>query len=529
MGAASRPETDMGADDVNSIESHHHQYYHDGELRAKEKGATDIDGEDMSRMGKRQELRRNFKFLGIVGFVTILQATWENILLSNYMGLFNGGRGGVIWCTIAVWLLMLCMIASLAEMASMAPTSGGQYHWVSEFAPRRFQEPLSYVVGWCCCLGWITGVPSCCQQLAGMVTGLITLVNPNADVDQLWQVTLLIYAFIALSVAFNIFFAQHLPLAEGIILFVHVFGFFVFLLAFWIMGDHASASDVFTTFHDGGGWGNIGLSCLVGLATPVWCFIGPDAGAHMSEELKDASVQLPKAMVWATVLNGILGITMLITFCILADKSSFPVVDVIQSATGSYAATCVLGSLLIVLVFFSTVTTIASASRQVWAFSRDRGFPFSSWIRYVAPEYEVPVNSLLVVMGGSMIIAAINFGSDVAFSAVVGLSNAALAFTYIISVGCIRLKRLRGEPLLPRSFSLGKFGGPINDITLVFLVIIFIFSFFPESPSVGDAEWAVNFNWASVMFSGTCILALAYYVLGGGRTYVAPVELVKQE
>lgn len=39
-----------------------------------------------------------------------------------------------------------------------------------------------------------------------------------------------------------------------------------------------------------------------------------DAGAHMSEELKDASLQLPKAMVWATVLNGVLGITMLITF-----------------------------------------------------------------------------------------------------------------------------------------------------------------------------------------------------------------------
>lgn len=34
----------------------------------------------------------------------------------------------------------------------------------------------------------------------------------------------------------------------------------------------------------------------------------------MSEELKDASLQLPKAMVWATVLNGVLGITMLITF-----------------------------------------------------------------------------------------------------------------------------------------------------------------------------------------------------------------------
>jgi len=76
-----------------------------------------------------------------------------------------------------------------------------------------------------------------------------------------------------------------------------------------------------------------------------------------------------------------MGITMTITFCfcitdlgaiIGPNATSFPIIQVIFNATGSYAATCVLGSLLVILLFFSTVTTIASASRQVWAFSRDR-------------------------------------------------------------------------------------------------------------------------------------------------------------
>ena len=35
----------------------------------------------------------------------------------------------------------------------------------------------------------------------------------------------------------------------------------------------------------------------------------------MSEELEDASIQLPRAMMLATVLNGVLGIAMMITFC----------------------------------------------------------------------------------------------------------------------------------------------------------------------------------------------------------------------
>jgi len=60
---------------------------------------------------------------------------------------------------------MFFVMLSMAEMASMsvsqtskvlvvgsltdyrAPTSGGQYHWVSEMAPKKHQKFLSYLVG----------------------------------------------------------------------------------------------------------------------------------------------------------------------------------------------------------------------------------------------------------------------------------------------------------------------------------------------------------------------------------------------
>ncbi|KAK1017037.1 hypothetical protein LTR54_003078 [Friedmanniomyces endolithicus] len=236
----------------------------------------------------------------------------------------------------------------------------------------------------------------------------------------------------------------------------------------------------------------------------------------MSEELKDASLQLPKAMMWAILGNGIMGIVMLITFCfcitdldaLLSSGSQYPIIQVLFNATSSYAGTIILGSVLIVLLFFSTVTTVASASRQTWAFSRD---------------------CLLVCLGVSLLLSAINFGSTTALNAVLNVSNAALIFSYIISIGCVRLKRLRGEPLLPRRWSLGKWGAPLNDIALAFLFVGFVFSFFPQAPAVGDPAWAAHFNWAIVIFSATCTLALVYYVCGGSRRYVAPVALVKQE
>lgn len=136
---------------------------------------------------------------------------------------------------------------------------------------------------------------------------------------------------------------------------------------------------------------------------------------------------------------------------------------------------------------------------------------------------------LVICLAVALILSAINFGSNAALNAILSVSNAALIFSYIVSIGSVRLKRLRGEPLLPSRFSLGKWGGLINDISLAFLLVGFIFSFFPTAPSVGDANWAVDFNWAIIIFSGTCVLAGIYYVFGGGERYIAPVSLVKEE
>lgn len=119
---------------------------------------------------------------------------------------------------------------------------------MSEFAPRKYQGPLSYVVGWCSCLGWISGVPALAFQLSGLIQAMILLVNPDANFHKPWQITLFMFLLLAVTVGFNIFCAQQLPLAEGIILFLHVFAFFAFLLTLWIMADHAPARDVFTDF-----------------------------------------------------------------------------------------------------------------------------------------------------------------------------------------------------------------------------------------------------------------------------------------
>lgn len=46
-----------------------------------DKGFTKRDQRDMQRLGKRQEMLRNFRPLSALSFTVLLQATWEYILM----------------------------------------------------------------------------------------------------------------------------------------------------------------------------------------------------------------------------------------------------------------------------------------------------------------------------------------------------------------------------------------------------------------------------------------------------------------
>lgn len=111
----------------------------------------------------------------------------------------------------------------------------------------------------------------------------------------------------------------------------------------------------------------------------------------MAEEIKRASIVVPRAMITSIVLNGILGFAMLIAylFClsnldaVLASEETliYPFLFVFQQGSGSTTGAAVMGLIVVFLGICSTVGVLASSSRMLWSFSRDRGVPF--WSRFI--------------------------------------------------------------------------------------------------------------------------------------------------
>ncbi|KAH7021801.1 amino acid permease 2 [Macrophomina phaseolina] len=492
------------------------------------KGVTRHDRADMTRMGKVQELRRNYRPLSAIAFTVILQGTWEVLMTATTQGLTDGGLAGLVWSYIWTFFGFSFVMASLAEMASMAPTSGGQYHWVSEFAPASSQRFLSYFTGWMSTMSWQAGTASGPFLVGTLIQGCAIVAYPDYEPTN-WQGTLMVIAVAIIVWVFNVYGAHAMPLLQNLMLIVHVLGFLTIIIVLWVLSPRNTAEAVFTHFTNDGGWSTMGLSLMVGQISAIYACICSDAAAHMSEEIKDAGVTVPRAMVWSYIINGALGLVFLVTYLFMitdiesALEDWYPHIWVFRQAVNN-AGVVGLNVIPTVLIFAGTVSYNLSTSRQTWSFARDKGVPFSTWIAKVDPKLEVPVNSVTVTTLITVLLSLINIGSDVAFNAIISLNVVSLMITYSCSIGCVLWRRIYHPETLPNCrWSLGKWGVPVNAFGFLYSLHAFFWCFWPNATPT-DAE---NFNWASVMFVAVAIFSTIYYYVWGRKAYKGPVVLTE--
>lgn len=193
--------------------------------------------------------------------------------MSCAFGLVNGGPAGIVYGFIFVWIGNISAFATLCELVSMAPTSGGQYHWVAMLAPRSCSKFLSYMTGWLTLGGWQGTSASAAYFTGTALQGLVHFIVPTYD-PQRYQGTLILWLCVLIAVFINTVVSSMLPKLEGMILVLHIVGFFAILITLVTFGAHGDAGHVFLEFRDGGNWPTQGLSCFVGLLGSVFAFAG---------------------------------------------------------------------------------------------------------------------------------------------------------------------------------------------------------------------------------------------------------------
>ena len=106
-----------------------------------------------------------------------------------------------------------------------------------------------------------------------LIQGLITITNPSYD-PKPWHAVLLLWAAIGFAVFVNVVIGRLLPRVEGLILVVHILGFFAVILPLIFFGPHRAASEVFSTFLNKGDLPMKGLSFMVRIVGTAFSFLG---------------------------------------------------------------------------------------------------------------------------------------------------------------------------------------------------------------------------------------------------------------
>ncbi|KAB8203427.1 amino acid/polyamine transporter I [Aspergillus parasiticus] len=508
------------------------------EERPSYQNADDIH---LTRLGKRPVLKRNFGLMSMLGFSCTILVTWESVTTLFIQNFQNGGPAGSVYGYIFVWFGIAAAFVVISELVSMAPTSGGQYHWCSMLAPPSAMKIFSYITGWLTVIGWQATYATVCYMGGNYIETLVTLTNPSYQ-PKIWRQVLISYAIALFGFIINIAGGKVLPRFEGAILILHILGFFAILIPIVYMANHNTAEQVFTQFLNEGQWPSQGLSFFVGLIGPVFAFAGGDAAVHLSEEITNATVAVPLSLMLTVLINGTLGFSMLIAllFCVEDIKGALearvPFLTIFHQATGSVAGTAVAGSIIVVMGSCSSAGMLASTSRQFWSFARDRGIPgWRVWTKVTThtaiPAYAVTLTTIIACL-----LSLIGIGSDLAFNDLMSLSTSGLFSSYLIAAGLLLWRRCtggvsgyKGEHTLINTAGAQLVWGPfhvpgvwgilINAFAVVFMTIAVFFSFWPPMNNVS----AESMNYSVVGMGGVILLSLLYYLVRARKVYKGPV------
>ncbi|KAB8207845.1 Amino acid permease [Aspergillus parasiticus SU-1] len=490
---------------------------------------SESTGEDarLENLGYEQELKRTFGLLGMIGFSFSVVTSWTALSGVFIVGVTSGGPPVMVFSFIGVSLLTLAVAIPMAEMCSMYPVAGGQYSWVAALAPPSIARGLSYISGWFMLIGILAMGATNNSIGANFVLGMANLVFPDYTIER-WHTVLVAYLVAFIATAINIWGPHLLHRISRFILIWNIGSFLITTIVLLATNDHKQpASFVFSEFQNFSGWGS-SMAAIVGILQACFGMCCYDAPSHMTEEMKSASKEAPKAIILSVVLGAVTGFAFLLTLCFcIGDinttantSTGVPVIQIFYDSTGSKVGTCFLASMIAIIVIVAGNNLLAEGSRSVYAFARDHGLPFSHIFSRVDSKHHVPVNAVLLTLAVQLALDAIDFGTTTGFETVIAISTEGFYLSYATALFSRLLgfitghkTQMKGPFALPQSMSIG-----LNIFGLLFLLFAAITFNFPTDYPV--THESMNYTSAAIGVIG--LISAVTWVTTGRKQFTGP-------
>ncbi|RFB78190.1 amino acid permease [Methylovirgula sp. 4M-Z18] len=371
------------------------------------------DKNTLHEFGYAQELLRGMKtfqnFAISFSIICILSGCINSF--SQGLGSIGGAAIGIGWPVGALCSLLFAI--AMAQIGSAYPTAGGLYHWSSILGGRGY----GWVTAWFNLIGLVA-------VLAAINVGTyLFLVNsllpefgidvapltPDTPTTYSWLVQAGIVGAITVSQGllnhFGIKLTTKCTDLSGYLIFI---GAILLTACLVFFAPHISFERLwsFQNFSGEAGanvWpqsGNLAYLFVLCLMLPAYTITGFDASAHTAEETVNAERAVPRGMIHSVVWSGLFGWLMLCAVIVAAPdlkdaaaqggSSFFAIVRAVIPTSWRVVLWIIIG----IAQYACGLATVTSASRMIFAFSRDGGLPASGTLRKVDPKHRTPVPAI---------------------------------------------------------------------------------------------------------------------------------------
>ena len=495
------------------------------------------DVADLHKLGYAQELFRSMGgFSNFAISFSIISILTGAVILYDY-GLAWAGTAAVLigWPLVTVFVLLIA--ASMAEIASAYPTAGGLYYWASRMRNKNW----GWWTAWLNLIGQfaiVAGI-NCAAAIflnATIITPILdkmgiaydntTTILASGDNIILTGALVTMGVLMLIELAMNIAGINLVALLNQVSVWWHIVIVAAVVVLIFVAGQPDQSGLTLFAIQPqdvAGSWQNavgdfkidygaaisypLVLAFFFSLLQANWTYTGYDASAHVAEETVGARVASAWGLFLSVAVSAVVGFIFLLALTTHLPNLStlFPatldtplqagasqyyfgdgyaVISILEynldrsSSPASGWATCCCAGIAIAMAFCG-LSSVASAGRMLYAFSRDDGIPGSGWLKKVSHRYRTPANSLIamVVVAWLFSVAAFVVGTGTAVVIITAISTIFLYAAYGI---CIYLGATTQDWLKERVWSLGRWSKPVAWLAIFWIIVLMVLFSWPD-------------------------------------------------
>ena len=498
--------------------------------------AIQQDTADLHGLGYAQEQLRSMGGFSnfAISFSIISILTGAVILYNLGLELAGPAAVGLGWPLVTVFTLIIA--AGMAEIASAYPTAGGLYYWASKLRNKDW----GWWTAWLNLGGQVSIVAginySAAFYLSSTILNPLFGIDPNVETVGVLNAIWITGILIAIEIAFNVAGTRIVSFMNDLSVWWHIGFVAAIAIALFAIGSQPT-HDIGFLFQvspdadaNGTPWANIIPFGIAGafalsLLQSQWTYTGYDASAHVAEE----TVFARRASAWGVFLSvAVSAVAGYVVLVALTLKMTNPA-DVLANSPGGFGVQYILeqnlgkgltslGGLLAAGVAFAMTfcgfSSIASAGRMLFAFSRDDGLPGSGWLKKVSKRWRTPSNAVIAISVASWLLILVVYvltkllGGD-PFFLIGGITSVSTVLLYWAYGVCIYLG-LRGDQSWRerQTWSLGRWSRPLAWLSIIWIILfspVFLYPF-----ALNPASWLIV---------GAFLVVLVVYFFGWARTH----------